>query len=108
LYVDGQLPNLRGDADKLVFCVRSGVLYAAPPTTDAGTTQSIPGLPAIDATIVVGLVIPIDLELTGSSATEIVVLGRFVYQGIACGVTALCPKELVVDYLGWTPGTPAT
>jgi hypothetical protein len=51
---------------------------------------------------------PIDLELTDSSATEIVVLGRFVYQGIACDVAVLCPKGLVVDYLGWTPETPAT
>ena len=108
LYVNGQLPNLRGDTDKLAFCERSGVLNAAPPTADAAGTQSITGLSAIDATIAVGVLMPIDLELTESSATEVVVVGRFVYQGVACDIPALCPKGLVVDYLGWTPETPAT
>jgi hypothetical protein len=108
LYQDGKLPYLRGDSDKLAFCVRSGVLYAAPPTTDAGGTRSSPGLSAVDATVVVGVIMPIDLELTTADATEIVVLGRFVPPGNACEVAAGCRQGLIVDYLGWTPETPAT
>jgi hypothetical protein len=94
IYREGSLPEVRGDADELAFCVRSGVLFASRP--DAG-------VPSVTVTVVVGVVVPPKLEMIGTDATEVVVVGRFVESGDGCGAPAGCRRELLVDHVAWTP-----
>jgi hypothetical protein len=95
LYRQGSLPEVRGDADELAFCERSGVLYAS--------QSKSAGLPGVDVKLVVGVVVPPELEVIGADATEVVVVGRFVEPGDGCRVPYGCRRELVVDHVAWTP-----
>jgi hypothetical protein len=100
IYRLGALPYVRGDADKLAFCVRSGVLYASPP--DVQDSWSGSGLPAVGVSIVVGVIVPLELEMIGADATEVVVIGRLVPSGAGCPAGADCTRELVVDHVAWS------
>jgi hypothetical protein len=62
------------------------------------------GLPAVAVTLVVGVVVPPELEMIGADSTEVVVVGRFVESGDGCRIPAGCRRELVVDHVAWTPG----
>ena len=104
IYRAAALPEVRGDADEAAFCDRSGVLYASRPQLDGGLpaddlADNRPwelGLPAVAVTLVIGVVVPQELEIIGADPTPVVVVGRFVESGDA--------RELVVDYLGWAAG----
>jgi hypothetical protein len=113
IYRDGALPYLRGDADTLVFCERSGVLYASRPDVDPrlptnnlndDNRSNNGGLPSVAATLIVGIIVPQELELIRDVATEVVVIGRFVGFGGGCRVTTDSCDELLVDHVAWTPG----
>jgi hypothetical protein len=105
LYHAGSLPYLRGDTDTYAFCVRSGVLYDTKPATSIEDKRATSGISAIPATVVSGVIMPMDLELAESDGMEVVVLGRFIPSGDACTAEAVCQRELLVDYLAWTAGT---
>jgi len=93
IYRAGALPDVRGDADKLAFCVRLGVLYATRPDPEDDRSENM-RLAAVPVTIVVGVVVPAQLEMIGADPTEVVIVGRFVQPG----------NELLVDHVAWTPG----
>ena len=111
LYREGSLPEFRGDADEWAFCKRSGVLHASRPDLDArlpsnnseDNRSENPGLAAVDVTVVIGVVVPRELEVVGAAATPVVVIGQFVASGDGCGAPAECRSELVVDHVAWTP-----
>ncbi|HEY8239450.1 MAG TPA: hypothetical protein VIF63_08445 [Candidatus Limnocylindrales bacterium] len=98
IYRDGALPYLRGDRDKLAFCVRSGVLYPSRP--DLANVAAT----GVAVTVVVGVVMPLELEIVDAQATQVVVLGRFSKSSDGCRVGIGCSRELLVDHVGWTPG----
>jgi len=100
---DGSLPDIRGDADGRAFCKRTGVLYASPPDVQDSWSGS-GGLGVVGAKIVVGVVVPPELEMIGADATEVVVVGRFVPSGDGCGAAGDCNPELVVDHVAWALG----
>jgi len=102
IYRDGSLPEVRGDADSLAFCRRSGVLYASQSGLDQRANA---GITAVPATVVIGVIVPLQLEIVGGESTEVVVLGRLVEPGAACPATvrAACRPELLVDHIAWTP-----
>jgi hypothetical protein len=110
IYRPASLPEIRGDADSWAFCVRSGVLYASRPDVHVPTDDIVDnlakeaGLPAVDVTLTIGVVVPQELEMIGADATPVVVVGQFVESGGQCGVPAGCARELVVDYLAWAAG----
>ena len=101
IYRDGSLPDVRGDADSLAFCVRSGVLYAAPSGLDQRANTDVTSVPV---TVVIGVIVPLQLEVIGGESRQVVVLGRFVEPGAACATTVLtaCRRELLVDHIAWT------
>ena len=101
IYRDGSLPEVRGDAGVLAFCERAGVLYASRPSLDKHENA---GLRAVAATLAIGIVAPPELEIIGTVATEVVLIGRFVGSGDACRVHAGCRRDLVVDHVAWAPG----
>ena len=101
VYRDGALPEIRRDVDALAYCDRTGILYASPPDPDLGKNG---GLKAVAVTVVLGVVMPSELETVGTDATQVVVLGRFVPSGENCDVSPGCGPELMVDHVGWTPG----
>ena len=108
----GSLPVVRRDFDQLAFCDRSGVLYASRPDLD----ERIPrnnlednraknaGLPAVAVTLVIGVVVPRELETIGTVATPVVVVGRFVASSEGCRVVPVCAPELAVDHVAWASG----
>jgi len=98
IYRDGALPYIRGDKDKLAFCVRSGVLYPSRPDISNVAPAGVA------VTIVVGVVMPLELELVDEQATQVVVLGRFSKSSDGCRIGVGCSRELLVDHVGWTPG----
>jgi hypothetical protein len=108
----GSLPEVRRDFDELAFCDRSGVLYASRPDLDERLPRNNlednrsknAGLPAVAVTLVVGVVVPRELEMIGAESTEVVVVGRFIESGDRCRDLAGCRRELVVDHVAWTPG----
>jgi hypothetical protein len=112
IYRAGSLPDVRGDADELAFCERSGVLYASRPELTEGLPKNNlednrstdAGPPAVATTLVVGVVVPPELEMIGADATQVVVIGRFIESGGVCPVPAGCVRELVVDYVAWAAG----
>jgi hypothetical protein len=112
IYRDGALPYLRGDSDKLAFCVRSGMLYAAEPvpglpqptTAPRQGPAADPTMSVVAVTVAIGVVMPQDMEVIGASSTEIVVLGRFVPRRAGCVFLGGCGRDFVVDYVAWTPG----
>lgn len=96
------LPYLRGDADKLAFCVRSGMLYASRPDVPSDRSPEI--VPTgVAVTVVVGVIMPGHLETVGASATQVVVIGRFGKSGDGCRTGVGCSRELVIDQVAWTP-----
>ena len=99
IFRNGSLPELRGDGDTWTFCERSGLLYAARPERD-----TYAGLSAVPTTIVIGVIAPIELEVIGADATEVIVIGRFVESGEGCPFQGGCRPKLMVDHVGWTPG----
>jgi hypothetical protein len=103
LHRQGSLPEVRGDVDEAAFCDRSGALYASQPDAEDGSSLSA-GLSAVGVTIVMGVIVPRELEMIGADATEVVVVGRFVDSGDGCRIPADCAPELVVDHVAWTPG----
>lgn len=95
----GSLPEAGAATDHAAFCIRSGVLYASPPDVqDSWST----GLPAVGVTVVVGVIMPPELEMVGAGATEVVVVGRLVKPGGGCLVALACPGELLIDHVAWT------
>lgn len=95
-------PEVRGTVDGWAFCQRSGVLYASSPDIQDSWSGSA-GLGAVAVTLGRGVMVPPELELIGTHATEVVVLGHFVESGDGCRGPAGCGRELVVDHLAWTP-----
>jgi hypothetical protein len=53
--------------------------------------------------LVIGVVVPPELEVVGTDATPVVVVGRFV-QSPACEHPVLCRRELIVDHVAWAAG----
>jgi hypothetical protein len=103
VYRNDSLPDIRGNSDGRAFCKRTGVLYASPPDVQDSWSGS-GGLGVVGATIVVGVVVPPELEMIGADATEVVVVGRFVETSDGCGVAGGCAPELVVDHVAWALG----
>jgi hypothetical protein len=101
IYRDGSLPDVRGDADTLAFCDRTGVLYASPSGLDQRANAELTSVPV---TVVIGVIVPLQLEVVGGQSTQVVVLGRFVEPGAACAATVPtgCRRELLVDHIAWT------
>ena len=111
IYRTASLPEVRGDADEWAFCDRSGVLYASRPNVDTPPPMKAEddrsenaGLASIAVTLVIGVVVPRQLEIIGADATPVVVVGRFVESREGCRIGAGCQHELVVDHLAWTAG----
>jgi hypothetical protein len=102
IYRAAALPELRGDADEWAFCERSGLLYPSRPDLDDRSRDV--GLPAVGVTLVIGVVVPRELEIVGADATPVVVVGRFVASGDGCLASAGCTRELVVDHVAWANG----
>lgn len=92
IYRDGSLPWFRGDADTLAFCVRLGALYPTRPDPDDDRSENT-RLPAVAVTVMVGVIMPTQLETVGTDPTEVVIIGRFVQGG----------HELLLDHVAWTP-----
>jgi len=106
----GALPDIRPEIDPLAYCDRFGVLYASRPDLDDRLPRNNlednrsrnAGLPAVAATLVLGVVAPLELGMVGGEATEVVVVGHFVESGVECGDPDGCRHELVIDYVPWT------
>lgn len=112
IYRLGALPEVRGDADKLAFCVRHGLLYASRPNLDErlptnnleDNRATDAGMPAVSATMAIGIIAPLELENVGARAWPVVVVGHFVASSAGCGAPAACKRELVIDHLAWAAG----
>lgn len=98
LYRDGALPYVRGDRDKLAFCVRSGVLYPTSPDLPSFAPTGVA------VTVIVGVIMPRDVEVVGMPATQVVFLGRFGKSSDGCRDGGACHRELLVDHVAWTSG----
>jgi hypothetical protein len=103
IYRDGALPWVRGDVDAWTFCDRSGVLYGTRPDPYERAHANA-WIPTVSVSIVVGVIVPLELETIGAEATEVVVIGRFVESGDGCRASAACSRTLVVDHLAWAAG----
>jgi hypothetical protein len=86
--------------DPWAWCERSGVLYAAKTGFERGNGT---GPTAVAASIIDGVRMP-GLETIGAAPIPVVVLGHFVETSTACMGLGMCPSELVVDHLAWSPG----
>jgi len=98
-YRAGALPDVREDIatiDSWAFCRRTGVLYSSRP----GYNPT--GVPAVQATLITGVVVPPALEKIGAAATQVVLVAHFAPPGGCRGPR--CVTELLVDYLGWAAG----
>ena len=98
-YRAGALPEVRNDiatVDSWAFCRRTGVLYSSRP----GYNPT--GVPAVQATLITGVVVPPALEKIGAAATQVVVVAHFAPAGGCRGPR--CVTELLVDYLPWSAG----
>jgi hypothetical protein len=104
IYRDGALPYVRGDADTLAFCVRTGMLYPSQPDLASDATPDV--VPTgVEVEVVVGVIMPRELEAVGTDPTQVVVLGRFGKVNEGCGTTGIgCRRELLLDHVAWTPG----
>ncbi len=99
IYRDGALPDVRGDADVLAFCVRSGLLFASHPgLRENRFTEGR----AVPATFVVGVQAPLAIEAIGAAPREVVFIGRFVEGPPGCSAEAGCRPELLIDHVVWT------
>jgi hypothetical protein len=104
-------PSIRPGFDPWAYCERSGVLYAARPERDAGALrmggrdeEAGDGPRTVDASLTIGVKLPLELERVGADPMPVVVLGHFVESSSACMLLGACPSELVVDYLAWSAG----
>jgi hypothetical protein len=110
IFREGSLPEMRHDLDPLAFCERTGVLYASEPDADPKLryrfedSRASAGISLVATSLVVGVVVPRELEVIGADPREVVVLARFVQPGAACRAPYGCRRELAVDYLAWTAG----
>ena len=108
IYRPGSLPEIRG-GDPLAYCKRHGVFYASRPDPEEGQPAADPqgdavagaGLPSVAATLIVGVVVPPELEAIGADATPVVVVAHFTPGGGCRGPR--CTRELLIDFLGWAP-----
>ncbi len=106
------LPEVRRDVDPYAWCDRAGVLYGSRPDYgDRLPTNNLEDdrlksarLPAVAATLLTGVVAPLELEIVGGDATEVIVIGHFTESGDGCGDSYGCRRELVIDYVAWAPG----
>jgi hypothetical protein len=112
IYRQGSLPEIRG-GDPLAYCKRHGVLYAArpdlpnrlshnSPDDDPNATATTPG---VATSLIVGVVVPPELETIGADATPVVVVAHFTPKSGCRGPG--CAQELLIDYLGWALTPPA-
>jgi hypothetical protein len=101
-FVESPSPVANRFIDAWAYCQRSGVLYASPPEVQDSWSGSA-GLGAIHVEFSLGVVAPAELEAIASRATEVVVLGRFVGTSVGCDTLTACQRELLVDYVAWTP-----
>jgi hypothetical protein len=93
---------IRGDADRRVLCVRSGILYTSRP--HLATERPSGGAPTgVAVTVGVGVNMPRELEVIGTEATQVVVIGRFAKSSVECGGGIGCRRELLIDRVAWTP-----
>jgi hypothetical protein len=97
LYRDGALPYVRGDRDKLAFCVRSGMLYPSSPDHPNFAPTGVA------VTVIAGVLMPREVEVVGTHATQVVFLGRFGKSSDGCRDGGTCQRELLVDHVAWTP-----
>jgi hypothetical protein len=110
-YRVGPSPDSNPFVDPFAYCSRSGVFYASRPDPDApvvidsneGVGSRSAGLESVATSMVEGVVATTELNAVGGDAAEVVVLGRFVDTGDACGTGAAC-RALLIDYVAWTPG----
>jgi hypothetical protein len=110
IYRQGSLPEIRG-GDPLAYCRRHGVLYVARPDLPRRLSRNSPddnpaataSVPGVAATLIVGVVVPPELERIGWDATPVVVVAHFVEPDGSCDVPNGCGRQLLVDYLGWAP-----
>ena len=88
--------------DPWAECQRSGVLYASDPSFEhtAGNRAT-----AVAVSLTSGVRLPIATEHVPADPLPIVVLGHFVETSNACRGLGLCPSELIVDYVAWTPAS---
>ena len=98
IYRSADVPAVGDDWDSWAFCERSGVLFATQPD-DVVVARQL----AVPVTVVLGVVMPPELEMIGRDATQVVVLGHFVKPTEGCGGSSRCRDTLVVDYVAWTP-----
>ena len=104
--------QIRPGRDPWAFCERSGVLHAWRPDGEGMSQRIGPdaedaaiGPSSVDASLVIGIRLPLELERVGADPMPIVVLGHFVETSTACMLLGACPSELVVDHVAWTPST---
>ena len=108
IYRAGSLPEIRG-GDPLAYCERHGVLYAARPDLPRRLSANSPddnpaanaGVPGVATSLIVGVVVPPELERIGWDATPVVVVAHFTPAQGCRGPR--CTQQLLIDYLGWAP-----
>lgn len=96
------VPELGNPVDEWRFCKRSGLFFASGPNLENSHGMDAER-PAIPATLAAGAVVPPQLEIIGTPATPVVVIGRFVNVDEACPVPEGCRVGLFVDHVAWTP-----
>lgn len=104
--------EIRPGRDPWAFCERSGVLHDSRPDKVGSSRRIGPdaedggiGPSSVDASLVIGVKLPRPLERVGADPMPIVVLGHFVETSDACMLIGMCPSELIVDYVAWTPSS---
>ena len=106
IYRLGSLPEIRG-GDPLAYCKRHGVLYASRPDIPRRLSANSPddnpdanaGVPGVATSLIVGVIVPPELETIGADATPVVVVAHFTPESGCRGPR--CTQELLIDYLGW-------
>jgi len=81
-------------ADLRTFCLRSGVLIAAP--LEAGESE-------LEVVFTRGVAVPSDLDRTGL-ATRVILVGQVVEAAPLCNGRPTCHSELFVDRVVWAAG----
>jgi hypothetical protein len=104
LYRDVTVPGASSGAYGWAYCRRTGVLYTSPPDVRESPAGS-GHIGVVRATIVRDVLMPPELEIIGARATQVVVVGHFVGAGAGCAAADGCDPALMVDYIGWTPGS---
>jgi hypothetical protein len=98
------VPELGNPVDEWRFCKRSGLFFASGPNLE--DSRALDGeRPAIPVILAPSAVVPPQLEIIGTPATPVVVIGRFVNTDEACPLAAGCRVSLYVDHVAWTPSS---